>query len=348
MNRTHRDDGSRRLPPKLPSILVRQVIAGLLLIPLLSLVGCAHPMNILRPAGPAASHIATLWWLMFAISVVVMLVVFGVMIAALIRRGRGIHEPHDDAGRPFILWGGAVVPAIIMLALMGYTVFVLRETTHQREAGPLELEVVGHQFWWEVRYPQYDFITANEIHIPVGERVRLNLLAADVIHSFWVPQLHGKMDTTPGHPAQTWLEASEPGTYRGQCAEFCGLQHANMAFLVIAHEPEDFAEWLERERQPAPDPTTASARRGQQVFVGSACAYCHRIRGTNATGEVGPDLTHFASRREIGAGTVPNTRGNLAGWIVDPHTAKYGNLMPPMPLEAQDLQALLDYMQTLR
>ncbi|HLU83462.1 MAG TPA: c-type cytochrome, partial [Trueperaceae bacterium] len=212
----------------------------------------------------------------------------------------------------------------------------------------LTIEVIGHQWWWEVRYPESGVVTANEVVIPVGETVRLELSSVDVIHSFWVPVLNGKMDLIPGQTTSLPLEASLAGEYFGFCAEFCGVQHARMNLLVVAQERSDFDAWLATQQLAAPPPNDATTLAGQQVFLGSACVYCHTVRGTNASGKLGPDLTHLASRRLLGAGALPNTRGNLAGWIVNSQTTKPGNRMPPMYLGGSELQSLLAYLETLR
>jgi cytochrome c oxidase subunit 2 len=214
------------------------------------------------------------------------------------------------------------------------------------------IEVTGQQWWWQVRYldpdPSKIFVTANEIHIPVGQPVTIKLRSTDVIHSFWVPNLVGKKDLIPGHDAVLWLQADKPGVFRGQCAEYCGLQHAHMAFWVVAEPPTRFAAWLNQQRGEAVQPSTSSEQRGQQVFLSSPCIMCHTIQGTPAGATVGPDLTHIASRSYIAAGTLPNTRGQLAGWIVDSQAIKPGNRMPPNSLNPDDLQALLDYLQSLK
>jgi cytochrome c oxidase subunit 2 len=212
----------------------------------------------------------------------------------------------------------------------------------------LTIEVIGHMWWWEVRYPDHEVTTANEIYIPAGQPVNIRLTTNDVIHSFWVPELNGKIDMIPGKTNTLWLQAAEPGIYRGLCTEFCGLQHAKMQYLVIAVPPNAFAQWVEAQRQPAPAPTDETTRLGQQIFLGSACVYCHAIRGTNASGQLGPDLTHIASRRTLGAGILPNNRGTLGGWTINSQHIKPGNRMPPMNLSGAELQALLDYLATLR
>ena len=194
-----------------------------------------------------------------------------------------------------------------------------------------------------------NFYTANEIHIPAGQTVTLHVTTADVIHSFWVPELHGKIDLIPGQTNTVTIEADKVGTYRGQCAEFCGAQHAHMAFFVIAQSAEDFNAWLKDQSQPSVNPKVGSLeQQGQQAFLGSSCVYCHTIQGTNASGHVGPDLTHLASRKTIGSGILPNNPGNLAGWIINSQTIKPGNHMPPINLNGDQIQALLAYLTTLK
>jgi cytochrome c oxidase subunit 2 len=214
------------------------------------------------------------------------------------------------------------------------------------------IEVTGHQWWWEVRYLNSDassiFTTANEIHVPVGVPVTLNLRAADVIHSFWVPNLHGKQDLIPGKIATIWLQADQAGNYRGQCAEYCGLQHAHMSLMVVAESRDQFNSWLANQIQSAPTPPTASAQRGQQIFLSSTCVMCHTINGTPAGSNIGPNLTHVASRQTIAAATLPNLRQHLSQWVVDSQKIKPGNRMPPNNLSPEDLHALLDYLQSLK
>jgi cytochrome c oxidase subunit 2 len=216
----------------------------------------------------------------------------------------------------------------------------------------LTVQLTGYKWWWKVQYPDSlparQITTANEIHIPVGRPVLVNLSSQDVIHSLWVPPLHGKRDLIPGNPSAMWLQADRPGRYEGQCAEFCGLQHAHMRLLVVAEPEEQFQKWLEAERQSALPTTDTLTERGLRVFETGPCALCHAIRGTQASGQVAPDLTHFASRATIAAGTLPNTPGHLAGWIVDPQHVKPGNAMPSNSLSPEDLQALLAYLGGLR
>ncbi|MEX1022002.1 MAG: cytochrome c oxidase subunit II, partial [Dehalococcoidia bacterium] len=223
----------------------------------------------------------------------------------------------------------------------------------------LRIEVHAHQWWWEVRYPDQGdggvtaFTTANEIHIPTGEEVHIDLTSEDVIHSLWVPQLSGKMDLVPGKTNTMYLEATEDGTYQGMCAEFCGLQHARMRFLVVAHPRADFDAWAAAQAEPAGPPSEADGAdegellRGQQVFLGAACVYCHTIEGTSASGTVGPDLTHLGSRATLAGGTIENTPANLAQWVANPPSIKPGTQMPPTSLSGDALNALLAYLESL-
>jgi cytochrome c oxidase subunit II len=313
----------------------------------LVLSGCAN-IRALEPAGPPAQLITNLWWFMFWTSLVIFLAVVGLLIYALFKP----RQPTDDhsirTGRAFITWGGVIIPAIVILAVMSFTLYGMDELASPPSNPVIEIHVTSNMWWWDVRYPEYGIATGNEIHIPAGQPVNLQLRAVDVIHSFWVPQLQGKRDMMPHTTTQLWLLADQPGEYRGQCAEFCGLQHANMAFLVIAHTPEEFQEWLELRSTPPPPPTDPYIRRGQQVFLGAECVYCHTIRGTVASGTVGPDLTDIASRRELGAGTLPNTPGHLASWTINAQLFKPGNRMPPMPMQGEDFNAMMAYMRTLR
>jgi cytochrome c oxidase subunit 2 len=214
------------------------------------------------------------------------------------------------------------------------------------------ISLTAQQWWWEVVYPNPDptlrAVSANEIHIPAGRKVKIELRSTDVIHSFWVPNLAGKRDLIPGRVNVTWIQADRPGVYRGQCAEFCGYQHAHMALFVVVHEAADFQEWLVNERRMAAELADSVRLRGQQVFQSQACILCHTITGAQAFGAVGPNLTHFASRRSIGSATLPNTAENLRRWISDSQRFKPGNRMPPLNIPAQDLDALVEYLRSLQ
>ena len=315
----------------------------------LLLAACSGPSpSTLDPHGPGANRVAGLWWLLFWISAVVFAVVCLLVVAALARR-RGDRETlvRRGGGELLIVVGGVVLPAIVLTAVYVVGLRDLRALTVPKGTD-LTVEVTGHDWWWEVRYPEDGIVSANEIHVPVGRPVRLNLTSRDVIHSFWVPQLTVKTDLIPGHTNTTWIQASKPGTYRGQCAEYCGLQHAKMAILVVAEPADAYASWVAAERRPAVASSDSTAVRGRLALERNSCAACHTVRGTTAGGTLGPDLTHFGSRRTIGAGALPNTPGNLGGWIVNSQTVKPGNRMPPQPLTPEELQALLAYLERLK
>jgi cytochrome c oxidase subunit 2 len=333
----------RRLVPSAPVALAGAAAAG-----------CGgNDQSTLEPAGKDAHDIAGLWWVMFVGSVVVFAVVV-VLIAVVVLRRRGARgmpelSSRSGAGTWVPVVGGIVVPAIVLAGLFALTLGTLSSTSPAKAGAPaLTVQVTGRQWFWDVTYPGRRVRTANEIHIPVGVPVRVEVSTGDVIHSFWVPELDRKIDMIPGRTNSVTLEAMHPGTYRGQCAEFCGLQHANMAFVVVAEPREAFQKWLIATSRPARPPPTPALERGQQVFLGSGCVYCHTIAGTNASGKIGPDLTHLAGRGFIGAGVMPSSPGNLAGWIVDPQHVKPGNRMPGTDLTGPELQDLLDYLETLR
>jgi cytochrome c oxidase subunit 2 len=310
-------------------------------------------------AGPQAAHIEDLWWLMFWVcSVVFVAVMVATGIAVTRRRGRGMTDPAETYAPETRRRMNRTVGAAVALTVVTLLVLLVSSVSTGRAVASLSapqapvIRVTGKQWWWQVEYvdpvPGRSLTTANEIHIPTGKPVLVRLLSSDVIHSFWVPNLHGKRDAIPGHESEIWIQADHPGVYRGQCAEFCGFQHAHMAFEVIADPPEKFAAWYNAQLQPSVLPATAEQQRGRQLVQSLPCALCHNIQGTQAGGRVGPDLTHLASRRTLAAGTLPNTPGNLAGWIVDPQTIKPGNHMPANSLPSQDLQALLAYLGSLK
>jgi len=312
-------------------------------------------VNALEAQGQAGLIMGTLWHPMLAMAAATFVLVVGALGWALLRR-RGADEPTLDAGRERSMAravGAAVGLTIaVLLVCLVLDISVGRAITATPGEQALQIRVTGHPWWWEVHYrdsvAQRWVTTANEIHVPVGKPVAIELRSTDVIHSFWPPSLTGKRDLIPGSENTLWLRAERPGVYRGQCAEYCGHQHAKMAFEVIAQPADSFARWLEAQRDTAMTPTSSLARRGQEVFLTSSCVMCHAIGGTPAGSRVGPDLTHLASRRTIAAGTLPNTRGNLAGWIVDPQAIKPGAKMPANELAPADLQALLAYLETLR
>jgi cytochrome c oxidase subunit II len=309
----------------------------------------------LEPFGLQAAAINTLWWLLLVVCTAVWVAVMVALALALFRRNRTEQlDPQDGEPRKVRVVGAAVgMTGAILIVFVAYSVVVARSTTRtpSDEDRPVRIVVTAHQWWWEVEYQDEvasrTFKTANELRVPVGRPVVVELLSRDVIHSFWVPNLSGKTDVIPGRRNQLWFEATAPGVYRGQCAEFCGLQHANMAFVVVAVPDGDFESWAAANRAPAVVAVTDEARQGAEVFARSSCVMCHTIRGTGAWGQVAPDLTHMASRLTLASGTLPNTRGDLGGWILDPDHVKPGTQMPPTHLAPADLQALLTYLRTL-
>lgn len=305
--------------------------------------------SVLNPQGPFATSISNLGWFIIILGTLVFIAYGGLVLYGSLRRRQApaLAEPGKATPSLFIPIGGIAIPAVILLITYFFTLNTMNAIPYT-VPGAYVVEVTGHQWWWEVHYPDAGVTTANEIHIPAGRPVEIRETSADVIHSFWVPELNGKMDLFPNRTTSLMIQASKPGTYRGECAEFCGTQHAKMDFLVIADSPDQFTQWLDNQKTVPPSPSSAQLRKGQQAFLGSACVYCHSIRGTNASGDLGPDLTHLASRTTIGAGILPNTRGNLAGWIVDAQGIKPGNRMPPIQLDADQLQALLDYLESLK
>ena len=311
----------------------------------------------LEPAGPQAAKTTHLWWFAFAIATAVYLLTIGALWwaarSARRREERGETVGPDSEQRMTRGVTYAVAATIVILLVFFVTdMSVGRTLSPVPSRHPLTIEVVGHQWWWEETYadtsPHGRFTTANEIHVPVGEPVLFVLTAADVIHSFWVPNLAGKKDLIPGYTQSVWFQADTAGLYRGQCAEFCGQQHAKMAMHIVAEPKAQYMKWVEQQRKPAASPPDSVASRGKEIFLVGQCAMCHSIEGTSAGSHAGPDLTHLASRRTIAAGTLPNTRGALAGWIVDPQQVKPGTRMPPNMLRPQDLEALLTYLQSLK
>jgi cytochrome c oxidase subunit II len=324
--------------------------------------GCGSEHHILDPASSDAAAIEWLWWVLFGVSVFVFVAVLVGWSYALWRRRPGTGtgtgagagdadpEPEGHALR-WIFLAGVAIPAVILVGLTATTVLTgARISMASRDADALVVDVIGHQFWWEVRYPDAAVVTANEIHIPAGRPVRLRLASNDVIHSIWIPRLHGKLDLTPGRVSELVVQADEPGTYRGFCAEFCGAQHALMGLLVIAEPEQEFQDWLRTQARPAPAPAEPDRMRGRAVFMRYDCHHCHRVRGGGLDEEsqsVGPDLTHLATRRTLGSVTVDNTTENLRRWIVDPHAIKPGVLMPPSYMSDDELRDLVRYLEGL-
>jgi cytochrome c oxidase subunit II len=331
---------------------------------LLVLNACAgHQQSAVDPVGPQSGKIATLWWFFVALLGAIFIIVMVFTLLTLVRRHRGIEqEPVEAQHRPSeetehkltrIVAGATIATVVILFVLLVSSIGTgkaLSELGDKKDA--IVVELTGNQWWWHVRYLNKDsrqiLVTANEIHIPVGRPVMIRGTSQDVIHSFWAPNLHGKRDLIPSRITTEWIQADTPGIYRGQCAEFCGLQHAHMALWVIAEPEAKFDAWMRQQLQPAASPSDPVKQRGEQIFMNHACIYCHSIRGTTASGQVAPDLTHFGSRRSIAAGTLPNNKGNLGGWITDPQSIKPGNHMATIAVNSEDLHPLLEYIESLK
>ncbi|MDQ6679797.1 MAG: cytochrome c oxidase subunit II [Pseudomonadota bacterium] len=312
------------------------------------------PMAYLRTFGPAGDPATRLGWGLGIVSIIVVLVITVLLLAALMRRRARAEDPRDlavrsDEGGMSWLYVGVGVSTVVLIACAVWTMFTVAAVAMPARTD-LTLQVTAAQWWWSVRYessePDRVFTTANEIHIPVGRPVRIELKSQDVIHSFWIPHLGGKMDVIPGQTNVTWLQADAPGVYRGQCGEYCGAQHAHMAMYVIADAPRDYATWVGDQLRDAAVPASEPVRLGEHAFL-AHCAACHAVRGTAAGGILGPDLTHLMSRRTIAAGLLPNTPGNLAAWIADSQALKPGSRMPALALSGSDLNAVMTYLQTL-
>ena len=306
----------------------------------------------LHPAGPQAARLEWLWWLTFWVSAAVFVAVVIALILA-VRRGRSASPERPSETN--IVMGVSMATAatiVILFALLLISAITGRSLAALNDPSPLTIQLTGYQWWWAVEYeheePALRATTANELHLPIGRAAIIKLRSTDVNHSFWVPNLHGKVDLIPGRLNTISLRADRAGVYRGQCAEFCGLQHAQMALVVVAEPADQFERWLSAQRTAATAPSAEAAARGAAIVEHGPCALCHTVRGTSAGGRTAPDLTHFASRSTIGAGAAPNTPGYLAGWLADPQHLKPGNKMPATGLSSADLQAVLAYLETLR
>ena len=322
-------------------------------------LAAASAHDALAPAGPQAAHIAHLWWIILWVATAVTVAILLVLAWALWRAPRGTAEtppaqPSPESERRAVRRVGAAVATsgVLLVGLLVASFATDRALARLPLEGAVNLHVTAHQWWWDVVYEDADptriFRTANEIHVPVGKPVVVTLDSVDVIHSFWVPSLAGKKDLIPGRTSRFEFRADEPGRYLGMCAEFCGFQHAKMAFEVVAMPAAEYDQWAEAQRKPAADPVDEKAKRGRELFMSGSCMLCHEVRGTTAGGRKAPDLTHVASRDKLAGGAVPNRSGSLAGWIVDPQQAKPGANMPPHPLPGEDIAALVAYLETLK
>ena len=312
------------------------------------------PLQYLSGAGEKATPVVWLTWGVLLVSVVVIVIIAGLLAAAVWRRpGLSWHPGQraallPDEGGLSWLWLGVGLSTLVLLISVIWTVKVLADIQAPASVPAVTIEVTGRQWWWQVHYVSgdgRDFYTANEIHIPVGKTVRLKLIGGDVIHSFWVPQLAGKMDAIPGLTNETWIEASHPGIYQGQCTEYCGVEHSKMLFRVIAESPSDFRAWRAYQLM-GPSSSASVSTNGERMFV-DHCGNCHTVRGTAAQGTLGPDLSHLMARQTIASGVLPNDAHTLAAWIADPQRLKPGNLMPAVKMSAQERAGITAYLMAL-
>jgi cytochrome c oxidase subunit 2 len=330
--------------------------SGLALAAACVLASCTGWQSSFNAHAPQSDEIKRLLLIFFYVSAAVWLGVMLVLLFGLTRRHRrreqplDLHEPFERrAGGVILIAGIATTVTVLALSVVSYGA---QRVVFASDSPGATLKVTGHRWWWDVQYegdsPHLSFRTANEMVVPVGQPVSVRLQSADVIHSFWVPSLTGKMDLVTGQQNRLQFTANNPGVYRGQCAEFCGIQHAHMAFTVTALPPDEYRGWRDRQNQGAAPPKDPLSIRGEQLFRGRGCGLCHTIRGTLAGGQLGPDLTHIASRRTIAAGTLPQNTGNLAAWIADPQHIKPGSLMPKMALRSDELIAIVHYLEQLQ
>lgn len=316
---------------------------------LFALPGCVGIQSALHPAGQDAAHLYRLTLVLSAGGMLIFIFVTALTLYAVFTRPErrawlGSHRT--------VVYGGLAFPVITLSVLLPYGLFLTRDTDVP-QPGALPIEVIGAQYWWRVAYPEHEgrpaFVSANEIHVPTGRPITISVTSADVIHSFWIPSFAGKIDMIPGRLNRISFTVDQPGIYRGVCAEFCGDQHALMAFAVVAHEPAAFAAWREAQSRPAPEPDEAFLARGRALFFSGGCGNCHAIRGTAADGQLGPDLTHVGGRRTLGAGVFPNNVGTIAGWIAGTQHLKPGVRMPSYgSLSGEDLRAIAGYLGSLK
>jgi cytochrome c oxidase subunit 2 len=325
------------------------------------LSGCVWQQGALQPKGPKALAIAELGGVFLTITTLVFLGVVAAAVWAFVRGSQRAHERGDeplapDAGTERQLTRAVSTSTLASLLLLA-VLLVASVATGQHLAGfappkPVRVKITAHQWWWQIEYPgnnpQDHAVTANELHVPAGLPVELELTSADVIHSFWLPNLDGKHDLIPSHVIKTYFQADAPGDYSGRCAEFCGYQHAHMDLLLVAQPPSEFQAWLAAQRQPAREPRTASERRGRELMEQKPCATCHTVSGSKALGGVGPDLSHLASRRTLAAGAALRDHTGLKGWLQDPNSFKPGTQMPAVDLAPNELEALMDYLESLQ
>jgi cytochrome c oxidase subunit 2 len=330
------------------------ILLAALLAPFSPRDAAAFPMDTLHADGLMAKRVLPLTQALLIVSAVVVVIITALVLIAILRRGRngGVADtPIEETGGQGWISIGVGLSTVVLVGLVVWTSMTMAQIANPPVTPALTIDVRGHQWWWEFAYqnddPSKTFVTANEIHIPVGKPVRFTLNGEDVIHTFWVPRLGGKIQIIPGQTNVTWLQADNPGVYRGQCSQYCGQQHAHMVLSVFADPPEAFEAWRAGQLRAASQPASDDARLGEQRFIGR-CGACHTVRGTLANGHVGPDLTHLMSRTTIAGGELPNNPGYLSGWIADPQGLKPGSLMPDPELSGFDLANIRSFLVTLK
>jgi cytochrome c oxidase subunit 2 len=316
-------------------------------------------MSVLDPAGPQSAEIAHVWDVFLWVTAIVWVLVIAFFIVSMWMSKKNVpaHPMAENADRDRRLTRGiAIAGGATVLTLLGLLFVSVHAGSQlaalENDADAINIRITGKQWWWQVDYeptdPAQAVTTANEIHVPVGKLVHLELTSADVIHSFWVPSVHGKRDLIPGRMNRTWIRVDEPGVCRGQCAEFCGLEHAEMSLRIVAEPFDKYQAWLNHQREPAAPPVTPEQQRGLALFLGSPCAMCHAVAGTPAGGRLGPDLTHVASRDTLGAGALPNTTNAMTQWVANAQAFKPGTHMPAVGYSEADLNALVAFLEALQ
>jgi cytochrome c oxidase subunit 2 len=309
------------------------------------------PQTTVWPQSDLGHKIQDIYLLLFWLSLIIAVLVEGALIWTMIKfrsRPTDTERPPQIHGNTALEIGWTIAPAVILVIISVPTLQLLFEMRGAPPRDAMQIEVVGHQWWWEFRYPDSAIVTANEVHVPVGKAVNFELRSADVIHSFWVPQMAGKLDLTPGHRQNLFFTPQSTGEFYGQCTEFCGLQHANMRFRMVVDEPAAYDAWVKRQQTPQAREAGEDVKAGQEAFSRAGCIACHTIDGTNAAGTVGPNLTHVGSRTTIAAGILDNNAENLYTWIRDPQAVKPGNLMPNLYLNPDDAKAIAQYLLSLK